>query len=113
MPPSLARTPKPPYWVVVFTSIRSPEDDEGYAQTADEMVRLAAEQPGYLGVDSVRDASGVGITASYWESEEAIRAWKAVADHQTAQRHGKEKWYRAFEMRIGRVERAYSFGDDA
>lgn len=111
----LTRTPAPPYWVVVFTSLRVVGEDgdaDGYAQTAADMERLAAAQPGYLGVDSVRDAQGVGITASYWASEEAIRAWKAVADHQTAQRLGRAKWYRAYEMRIAKVERAYSFARD-
>jgi heme-degrading monooxygenase HmoA len=105
-----AQTPKPPYYAVIFTSVRADADAEGYAQTADEMVALASKQPGFLGVESVRDADGLGITVSYWASEEAIRAWKANADHRTAQRLGRERWYRAYELRVARVERAYRFG---
>jgi len=108
-PGALAATPSPPYWAVIFTSERTAGDDAQYAQTADEMVRLASEQPGYLGVESVRDAQGVGITVSYWASEEAIRAWRSQADHRTAQRLGRERWYRAYELRVARVERAYGF----
>ena len=36
------------------------------------MEELAKQQPGFLGVESARDHSGLGITISYWESLEAI-----------------------------------------
>src|SRR5438270_7912132 len=95
----LAKTPEPPYWAVIFTNLRTP-GDHGYAQTADEMEQLAAEQPGYLGLESVRDELGTGITVSYWESEEAIANWRRHADHLAAQKAGREKWYRAYVLRV-------------
>jgi heme-degrading monooxygenase HmoA len=91
---------------VVFTSARTP-DDRGYQQTAEEMVALAARRPGFLGVESVRGPDGLGITVSYWRDEESIRAWKADADHAAAQRAGRERWYRAYAVRVCRVEREY------
>jgi heme-degrading monooxygenase HmoA len=106
----LARTPDPPYWAVVFTSARTRDDAEGYGRMADAMTTLAAEQPGFLGVETARDADGVGITVSYWSTPEAIRAWRENARHAVAQRLGRERWYFAFELRVARVERAYSFG---
>jgi heme-degrading monooxygenase HmoA len=112
MESSPVRTPRPPYYAVLFSSTRTPGDDAAYAETADEMVRLAALQPGFLGVESARDAAGFGITVSYWTSLEAIAAWKAQADHEAAQRRGKERWYRSFELRVARVERAYGFERD-
>jgi heme-degrading monooxygenase HmoA len=75
---------------------------------ADRMAALAAEQPGYLGVDSARGADGLGITVSYWESEAAVLAWKGIAEHLGAQRLGRERWYQHYELRVARVERAYS-----
>lgn len=99
-----AKTPQPPYYAVIFSSIRT-EGDHGYAEMADRMVKLAAEQPGFLGVESARDDSGFGITVSYWESEEAIRNWKANAEHQTAQARGKSEWYQHFMTRVAKVER--------
>jgi heme-degrading monooxygenase HmoA len=109
----LARTPEPPYWAVIFTSLRTPEDAAGYAQTADEMEALAAQQPGYLGMESVSDVGGLGITVSYWVSEEAILGWRRHADHVAAQRAGRDTWYRAYELRVARVERAYGFAKGA
>ena len=73
------------------------------------MTRLAARQPGYLGQETAREDGGLGITVSYWESLEAIAAWKAVADHKTAQALGRDEWYRAYSLRITRVERAYGW----
>lgn len=75
---------------------------------AERMVELAANQPGYLGVESVRNADGFGITVSYWASLEAIAAWRSHAEHRIAQESGKALWYQHYELRIARVERAYA-----
>ncbi len=108
----LATTPEPPYYAVIFASVRTKQDDEGYAKAADRMVQLASEQPGYLGVDSVRDANGVGITVSYWSSEAAIAAWRRNAEHTMARERGRNNWYTEYELRVAKVERAYGFKRD-
>lgn len=102
----IARTPKPPYYAVIFTSLRTPGDN-GYAAMAERMLALAPQQPGFLGVESVREE--LGITVSYWESLEAVAAWKRQVEHMEAQRGGRETWYQAFRIRICRVERDYGF----
>lgn len=101
-----AATPEPPYWAVIFSNQRSAADT-GYAEMAARMVELAAQQPGFLGVESTRDAEGFGITVSYWASEQAIADWKVNAEHQVARRLGRAEWYAGFELRVARVERAY------
>lgn len=97
----------PPYWAVIFTAQQS-DDIAGYPEMAEEMARLAAEQEGYLGVESARDASGLGVTVSYWRDEAAMAGWKAHARHLLAQKLGRERWYGHYELRVARVERAYS-----
>ena len=74
---------------------------------SERMLELAAVQPGFLGVESARDAEGLGITVSYWESLETIRAWKANSEHRTAQSRGKSTWYADYKLRIARVEQDY------
>lgn len=106
----LADTPDPPYWAVIFSSVHTGADAGHYAQTADDMMALAAGQPGYLGVETVHDPeTGAGITVSYWASEDAIAGWRTHADHVTAKRLGRERWYRAYRLRVARVERARTF----
>ena len=75
--------------------------------TADRMVELAAQQPGYLGVESVRGSDGLGITVSYWRDEAAILAWRRHAEHTLARERGRQQWYEHFELRVAKVERAY------
>ena len=101
---SIAKTPNPPYYAVIFTSCRT-EGDNGYGEMAESMAVLASQQPGFLGVESAREE--VGITVSYWSDLESIKNWKANVVHQEAQRLGHEKWYSSFKTRISKVERDY------
>lgn len=104
----IANTPQPPYYAVIFTSMKQ-EKTEGYAVTAEEMVKLAAEQEGFLGVESAREE--VGITVSYWASEDAIKNWKNNERHLVAQKLGYQKWYKAYKTRVALVQRDYGKND--
>lgn len=101
-----AQTPPPPYYAVVFSSVRTPVDDAAYHKMSDRMVELARQQPGFLGVESARGADGLGITVSYWSDMESIANWKANTEHLVAQRLGKERWYQSYRIRVCRVEKA-------
>ena len=105
-PANPAATPEPPYFAVIFTTRRT-EGDRGYGAMAERMVALAAQQPGFLGVESARGADGLGLTVSYWRDEASIVAWKRDTEHQQAQRAGQQTWYADYQVRIARVERAY------
>ena len=104
---TIAKTPEPPYYAVIFTSIRTPNDGEGYGLMSDLMLELAAQQPGFIGVESAREE--LGITVSYWRDLESITAWKRNAEHMVAQRNGRDNWYESHTTRIAKVERDYSF----
>ena len=101
----IAITPKPPYYAVIFTSLKN-SDDQGYSEMADRMVDLVQKQEGFLGFESAREA--VGITVSYWRDLASIQAWRADLEHQEAQQKGKTLWYREYTIRIARVEREYA-----
>ena len=102
----IAETLQPPYYAVIFTSVRT-DGDNGYAEMADRMVELARQQDGFLGVESARNE--VGITVSYWRDLESIKKWKENAEHSIAQVKGRKIWYELFKVRIARVEKEYSF----
>ena len=83
-------------------------------QPPQRMVELAAQQPGYLGVESTRGGDGFGITVSYWESEAAIAAWRQHAEHAAdARPTAAPHWYEHYELRVAKVERAYGKRDGA
>ena len=102
----IATTPSPPYYAVIFTSIRT-EGDNGYPEMADTMVELASKQKGFLGVESARE--DLGITVSYWEDLDSIKKWKENTEHSIARKKGRTDWYQSFKTRIAKVERDYEF----
>lgn len=94
------------YYAVIFTTTLS-EDTDGYGEMANQMKKLAQQQPGFLGIESARE--NLGITVSYWQDLEAIQQWKQHVDHQQAQRLGKDRWYQSYRLRIAKVEKDYEF----
>lgn len=78
---------------------------------AERMERLAAEEPGFLGMESVRNEGGHGITVSYWQTSEDIVRWKRHIEHLAGQELGKRRFYRHYSVRVARVDRAYSGPD--
>ncbi len=104
-----ANTPEPPYTAVIFTSHRRQDDGIAYAATAARMAELAERQPGFLGVESVRDEAGTGITVSYWKDADSAAAWKQHIEHLPAQSAGRKLWYQQYTLRICTVERQTMF----
>ncbi len=92
---------------VIFTSQRTALDEAGYQAAAAAMAALAAAQPGYAGIESVRDGDGLGITVSYWRDDAAARAWRDHADHARIREAGRERWYEWYDLQVARVERGY------
>jgi heme-degrading monooxygenase HmoA len=105
---AFAATPQPPYYIVAFSSART-DGDHGYGAMADRMEELALAQDGCFGLESARGADGFGITNAFFRDEKSIIAWKNVVAHLAAQKLGRERWYKHYEVRVAKVERAYSF----
>jgi heme-degrading monooxygenase HmoA len=102
----IANTPKPPYYAVIFSSIKT-EENNGYSEMADLMIELANQQEGFLGVESSNDK--LDITVSFWKDLESIKQWKQHSEHLVAQKKGKSDWYKKYKTRIARVEKDYDF----
>lgn len=102
---SLVRTPQPPCYAVIFTSVRT-DGDNGYEETAKQILELASKQPGFLGFETARQETGISV--SDWSTLEAIEAWKEDVAHREAQSRAKD-WYKEFRVRVCRVEREYGF----
>lgn len=103
----ISKTPNPPYFAVIFSSIRTEIENE-YSETAQKMEELTEKVEGFLGLESARNE--LGITVSYWQDLEAIKEWKNQVDHKVAQERGKKEWYLQYKVRIAKVEQDYDFG---
>ncbi len=98
--------------VVIFLSQRTTEGDVDYGAAADAMEALAAAQPGYRGIESVRDADGVGITLSYWVDDASALAWKNHPEHKAIRDTGRADWYQRYEVVVADVQRNYRWNKD-
>jgi len=99
----IVKTPKPPYYSVIFTSQRT-DGDNGYGDVAEKMIQSAEKMDGYIGAESLRDEAGFGMTISYWKSLESINEWRNHMGHMKAKKNGKEVWYSEYMLRICKVE---------
>jgi len=102
----IAKTPLPPYYAVIFSSIRK-NGDKGYNIMAEDMLKLASKQDGFLGVESTREE--LGITVSYWRDLDSIKKWKENSKHKSAIEKGRSIWYKSFKIRVAKVERDKKF----
>ncbi len=94
---------------VIFIAQRTGDDDEGYGAAAQAMDALAAIQPGYVGIDTVRREDGLGITVSYWASDEAAKAWRDHPDHAAIREQGRGRWYAHYSLHVAQISRSYDW----
>jgi heme-degrading monooxygenase HmoA len=102
----IAQTPSPPYYAVIFTSVRT-DGDNGYSEMSARMIELVKDQDGFLGMESARNE--ICITVSYWRDMESIKKWRENMEHTFARAKGRSDWYQSFKVRIAKVERDYGF----
>ncbi len=102
----------PPYYAVIFTSVRS-HDLTGYESMANKMQALCEAQPGFLKMVHATTDAGESVTTCYWKDRQSIANWKENLEHRVAQQQGKEKWYDTYQVEVARVERAYRWTKEA
>ena len=94
---------------VIFVAQRTDADDAGYARAADLMDRIAAQQDGYIGMDSTRGPDGLGITVSYWTNEDSAKAWRDHPEHAAIRDAGRDRWYSDYSLHVAQVTRSYDW----
>ena len=94
---------------VIFISQLAGGDHDGYDEAAAAMVSLAQVQPGYIGIDSVRDAGGLGITVSYWACDADAKAWRDHSEHSTIRDAGRDRWYSHYSLHVAEATRSYDW----
>lgn len=94
------------FYAVIFSSTKS-DNLEGYQEMDEETMRLAQEQNGYLGYESVNNGN-TGIFISYWESMDAINSWRQNSTHLMAKAKAQQ-WYKRYLSQICEVKSSHLF----
>jgi heme-degrading monooxygenase HmoA len=105
--PFITRTPEPPYYAVIFTSMNAAGDHQEHERVSRRLVEIAVGYDGFLGIEPARNADGSGVSAIYWRDLRAIAAFSRDPEHVVAKKKGREVWYSHYMIRICRVERQY------
>jgi heme-degrading monooxygenase HmoA len=99
-----------PHVVCIFRSTRTEHSDDEYEAWSDRMDQMVATMPGYIGHASFRDdATGRGVTISYFRSMAALVAWKQVPEHLEAQAYGRAAFYTEYEIEVAEIVRHYEW----
>ncbi len=53
------------------------------------------------------------LSLSFWRDEDAVRAWRNVEAHRTAQGHGRGGVFADYRLRVAEVVRDYGMSDRA
>src|SRR5438552_3144850 len=93
--------PEKDYYAVIFSSTKS-ENTNGYKEMDELTLKLAQEQPGFLGYESVNN-NNTGIFISYWENMESINGWRQNSTHLMAKAKAND-WYKRYLSQICKVE---------
>jgi heme-degrading monooxygenase HmoA len=106
----LLRTPSPPYYAVISTSIRPMEGSADYDTTMEAMIRLVKEMPGFLGAESsveLKDNKYYKVSTVYWRDLKSLSAWRHDVAHVKAKEHGAAHFYLEHNIRVCQVIEHY------
>jgi len=94
------------FYAVIFSSEKS-ENLEGYKQMDELTMKLATEQKGYLGYESLSNENKT-IFISYWTDMASIQSWRVNATHQMAKSKAAQ-WYKRYLSQICEVKHSRLF----
>ncbi len=68
---------------------------------------------GFISVERFKSLINEGkyVSLSFWRDEEALIRWREHAEHQLAQRRGKDDIFADFRIRVANVIRDYTLED--
>ncbi|MBV2091528.1 MAG: antibiotic biosynthesis monooxygenase [Candidatus Thiodiazotropha sp. (ex Ctena orbiculata)] len=95
-------------YAVIFKAVIG-DLDPTYHETASQLRRRATELYGCISFESFMEGDRE-ISISYWRDEEQIVKWRNDQAHLKAQRMGREKWYRSYQVQV--VELIKQYGED-
>ena len=83
--------------------------EDGYTEMAAEMEALARTMPGFVHIKAFTAEDGERLTVVWWQDEETQKGWREQERHLTAQRLGREKWYKYYKIEVAHVVRQHAF----
>ena len=95
--------------ITIFRSRLRDDAAPGYHETADEMVALAAEVPGFVDYKFFYADDGERVSVVTFADQAAQQRWREHAAHRAAQAKGRADWYAEYSIQVGDCTTAHEF----
>lgn len=88
---------------------------DAYFELAGELKPLLEGFDGFISVERFEAVLTPGrfLSLSFWRDEEAVRRWRAVAEHRMAQSAGRNRHFAGYRIRVAEVLRDYTMSERA
>ena len=96
-------------YIVTFETWPDPQYQDAYLEHAQKMREEVEKIQGFISVERFQSLyeDGKLLSLSLWESQEAIRRWRAHAEHRLEQEMGRTTYFHRYQIRVAKVEREY------
>lgn len=98
---------------VIFEVVPDPAGKQEYFDTAAALRGELEKIEGFISVErfqSLTDDTKY-LSLSFWRDEDAIRTWRGVYAHRSAQARGRAALFRDYRLRVASVIRDYGLTD--
>ncbi|MCZ4271582.1 antibiotic biosynthesis monooxygenase [Maritalea porphyrae] len=94
---------------VIFEVTPHPEHKSAYLDIAAQLKSELEQVDGFISVERFQSLTNENkvLSLSFFENEEAVKAWRNLPSHRAAQKAGRNKLFANYRLRIACVIRDY------
>ena len=98
---------------IIFEVWPKTEHEKDYLDEAAGLRSLVESIDGFISIERFESLYEPGkiLSLSFFESEEAVTAWRNVLEHRKAQALGRGRYFADYRLRIAEVRRDYGLND--
>ena len=100
---------------VIFEFEPQADARQEYLDTAAGLSPLLEKADGFISIESFESLSQPGriLSLSFWRDEDAVRKWRNLEAHRSAQEAGRGRLFSAYRLRVAQVLRDYGMQERA
>ncbi len=100
---------------VIFEVEPAPGRTDEYLDIAASLRPMLEDLDGFISIERFQSLVNPDkiLSLSYWRDEDAVQAWRNVAEHRQAQQAGRDAIFSDYRLRIAAVIRDYGMRDRA
>lgn len=98
---------------VIFEVLPHPEYQRTYLDIAADLKPLLNEIDGFISIERFQSLSNPDkiLSLSFWRDEEAVKEWRNIEAHRSAQSQGRSHIFTDYRLRIASVIRDYGLNE--